>query len=77
MFRLESPKPFQQKVINCKQDKGKKGLGFQEFSFLGKLWEGKYWIGQRIDSSFLVRSYRKTQTNFLANPLQERNTSEI
>ena len=46
-----------------------KGLGFQGFSFLGKLWEGKDWIGQKVDASFLVRSYRKTQTNFLANPI--------
>ena len=28
-----------------------------------------YWVGQKVRSGFSVRSYGKTQTNFLANPI--------
>ena len=28
-----------------------------------------YWVGQKIHLGFPVRCYRKTQTNFLVNPI--------
>ena len=29
----------------------------------------KYWVGQKVHSSFSLRGYRKTQMNILANPI--------
>ena len=30
-----------------------------------------YWVGQNVHSDLSITSYRKTQTNFLANPIHQ------
>ena len=29
----------------------------------------RYWVGQKVSSSFFITSYGKTQKSFLANPI--------
>ena len=38
--------------------------------FFNKTGQNKYWVGQKVHSGFSVRCYRKTWTNFLANPIE-------
>ena len=30
-----------------------------------------YWLGQKVHSGFSISAHKKTQTNFLANPILE------
>ena len=41
--------------------------GLKSLRFL--LSPAKYSVGQKVHLGFSVRSYRKTQTNFLGNPI--------
>ena len=51
--------------------------GKLEETVAGKLPEPmKYWVGQKVRSSFSITSYGKTRTNSLANPVRDSIDSE-